>query len=115
MTKQIGEIVKTVDGVKTDFSVGNLPTKLTPGGPGSDSSLARYLANIWRSSYHSGGIWFGFEKDNGYMGFAATDAEVADEIKILFRDLAAQEEKLSVDQESLTQSEMSVLRSALCR
>jgi len=77
LTKQIGEIVKTVDGVKTDFSVGNLPTKLTPGGPGSDSSLARYLANIWRSSYHSGGIWFGFEKDNGYMGFAATDAEVA--------------------------------------
>ena len=43
------------------------------------------------------------------------DAEVADEIKILFRDLAAQEEKLSVDQESLTQSEMSVLRSALWR
>ena len=78
LTKQINEIVKTVDAVKTDFSVGNLPTTLTPGAPGSDSPLARYLANMWRSSYHSGGIWFGFEADNGYMGFAATDAEVAE-------------------------------------
>ena len=78
LTKQINEIVKTVDAVKTDFSVGNLPTTLTPGAPGSDSPLARYLANMWRLSYHSGGIWFGFEADNGYMGFAATDAEVAE-------------------------------------
>ena len=36
LTKQINEIVKTVDAVKTDFSVGNLPTTLTPGAPGSD-------------------------------------------------------------------------------